>query len=254
MSRCLPAFLVLALSASPLFAQGGYGHLEGQIVFAGNAPNLPPLVAMGAQVKDAAICAANPVPDNSLLVDPKTNGVANVFVYLRSAPENVHPKLAPVPAKPAVFDQKGCSFEPHALFVRSGQEVAVYSQDACAHNTHTYPIKNDAVNFLLQPKPPKPEIIPARNTKASEILPIQVKCDIHPWMSAYWLILDHPYATISAADGKFRIENLPAGEHSFRVWHERAGYLERSLKVTIEDGKTTTIDVKETTFPAKEFD
>lgn len=26
-------------------------------------------------------------------------------------------------------------------------------------------------------------------------------------------------------DGRFRLENLPVGQHVFRVWHERLGYL-----------------------------
>jgi hypothetical protein len=27
-------------------------------------------------------------------------------------------------------------------------------------------------------------------------------------------------------DGRFTIQNLPVGQHVFRLWHERAGYLQ----------------------------
>ena len=58
------------------------------------------------------------------------------------------------------------------------------------------------------------------------------------------MVTDHPYVGITDADGKFKIENLPVGEHSFRVWHERQGYLNRSYKVTVEAGKTTVLNVE----------
>ena len=59
-----------------------------------------------------------------------------------------------------------------------------------------------------------------------EFLPMQVKCDIHAWMKAYWLVLDHPYMAITDKNGKFNIEKIPEGEHEFIVWHERIGYLD----------------------------
>jgi len=83
-------------------------------------------------------------------------------------------------------------------------------------------------------------------------LPIQVKCDLHSWMQAYWLVLDHPYSAITQADGTFEIKDLPVGTHQFRVWHERVGYLERSLKVKIKDGQTTQLDPMEYKIEAKD--
>ena len=52
-----------------------------------------------------------------------------------------------------------------------------------------------------------------------------INCVIHPWMRGYLLLRDNPYMAKSDADGRFRIENLPVGEHEFQLWHERAGYL-----------------------------
>ena len=75
-------------------------------------------------------------------------------------------------------------------------------------------------------------------------------------MTAYVLILDHPYAVVSDKDGKFKIEKLPVGELEFRYWHERAGYLiktvkivdgkekfENTVKIKIENGKTKDLGV-----------
>jgi len=74
-----------------------------------------------------------------------------------------------------------------------------------------------------------------------EIRPFPVKCDMHTWMSAYWLVLDHPYAAVSDADGRFKIIDLPAGRYDFMVWHERAGLIRRDLKVNVTADQTTEI-------------
>jgi uncharacterized surface anchored protein len=33
--------------------------------------------------------------------------------------------------------------------------------------------------------------------------------------------------------GRFEIPELPPGEYTFKVWHEKAGYINRRLKVTV---------------------
>ena len=49
-----------------------------------------------------------------------------------------------------------------------------------------------------------------------------VVCNIHPWMKAYILSLDHPYMAVTGEDGTFEIKNMPAGQHEFQFWHEIA--------------------------------
>ena len=86
----------------------------------------------------------------------------------------------------------------------------------------------------------------AVNYKISESLPLKVACDFHPWMQAYWMVVDHPYAAVTDKDGKFTIPNLPVGEHEFRVWHERKGYLNRKYAVKVQTGDNAlkTMEIK----------
>jgi len=220
----------------PVFAQG-WGNLTGQFVLDGPVPPPKLLVRKGEQVKDAEVCAAHDVPDESLIVDPTTKGIKNIFIYLRRAPA-VHPDLKQSKVKEVVQDQHGCRYVPHALIVRTDQVIVVKSADPIAHNTHTYPIFNQPVNFVLKPSDREGVKVTFR---APELLPVAVKCDLHPWMLAYWLVVNHPYAALTDEQGRFTIEKLPAGTHRFVVWHERVGYIERSLTVKIEDGKTTDL-------------
>ncbi|MEZ6125260.1 MAG: hypothetical protein R3C49_19095 [Planctomycetaceae bacterium] len=71
-----------------------------------------------------------------------------------------------------------------------------------------------------------------------------MKCDFHPWMMAYWLVLDHPYAAATDAEGNFTISNLPVGEHEFRIWHERAGYIDRKFMVNVKAGDNAPVTYK----------
>lgn len=227
---------------------GGYGSLTGQYVLDGAVPERGILVMKGdPQAKDPAICAAADIPSDELVIDAATKGIANIFVYLPKA-TSIHPKLKESAVKEIVFDQKGCRFIPHALFARTDQTVLVKSADACAHNTHTYPIAGQPVNFILPPNERKGTGIA---NKVPERLPFTVKCDIHAWMKAHWLVLDHPYAAITDEKGKFTIADLPAGDYEFRVWQEKVGYVNRTLKVSITPGKVT--DIGTVRVPADRF-
>jgi len=229
-------------------AEEAYGTVVGQFVIEGEIPQLRPLVEAGAVGgNDAAICAAANIPDDSLVVDPQSKGIANVFVYLSKA-DKVHPNLKESSKKEIDFDQKGCRFFPHALFVRTDQVVLVKSMDNCAHNTRTVPLKNQQQNYSLTANDRTG--VPFKN-RLPERLPIEIQCNIHPWMKARWLVLDHPYGAISDEQGKFKIADLPAGDHELILWQERVGYINKKFKVTVTGG--TTSDVGTISVPAAKF-
>lgn len=223
------------------------GTFSGTIKFEGEIPFLPPLVKQGdSKVKDAAVCAASAIPDESLVVDRKRRGIANVFVYLRMRPENLSEDDAKPEKKSVVLERKGCRYVPHTTIVRTNQKVKVVSRDKIAHNTHFYVFKNTAYGMLV---PREGEVL-LREFDRPEPLPMKVGCDIHPWMEAWVLVVDHPFAAVTGKDGKFKIEGLPLGTHEFRIWHEESGWLEKSCKVSINAGKVTKAKLK---YPADRF-
>ena len=217
-----------------------FGGFEGQFVIEGEAPP-PPAAAAGG----VAICPAGAHPDESLVVDPKTKGIANIFIYLSKPPANIPPALQVSSTPEVVFDNKGCRYVPHAAVVRTDQEMRFTNSDGMAHNIHTYTLFNPPQNFLVTANDQKGSAFPV---KMAERLPLPVKCDVHPWMQGMVLVVDHPYAVVTDAQGKFKMSGLPEGDHSFRVWHENKGYLERDWKVTIVAG--TTVQVPSVTVPS----
>ncbi|MBM4075862.1 MAG: hypothetical protein FJ267_09485 [Planctomycetes bacterium] len=215
-------------SSEGVAGEGGVGSLKGKVEFVGDYAPLSPLFNKGGASKDPTVCGAEAIPNESILV--KNGGLANTFVYLDKIPKGA--KAEPV-GDPLLFDQKVCIFTPHALVVRAKQVVKILNADGAAHNTHTYPKKNNGFNSVVQPND--------RNGvdlvySQAEREPFQVGCDIHPWMVAYHLPLDHSFGTVTGEDGSFEIKNLPAGKHEFRVWHEAGKMLEKAFVVTIKPG------------------
>ncbi|MFO1021455.1 MAG: hypothetical protein U0903_12275 [Planctomycetales bacterium] len=223
-------------------APAGFGDLNGVVTVDGDVAAAPLVVKKGdAAVKDAAVCAAEDVPDDSLAVDPKTKGLSSVFVFLAKPPKNINPDLKKDEAKEVIFDQKTCRFIPHALLVQTDQVVLVKSDDAVSHNTHTFSTRNPQINTSISPNDRKGVVF---KVPKPESRPFEVKCDVHPWMKAYWLTIDHPYGAVTDAQGKFSIKGLPAGNHEFVVWHERGNVLERAYKVTIKPGAAQEVALK----------
>ena len=105
--------------------------------------------------------------------------------------------------------------------VRTGQSLIVGNKDSVGHNTKIDSFANSSINVLVPSRAAVEQRFPA-----AERGPVPVGCNIHTWMQAHLLVKDHPYAAISAADGSFRLENLPHGEWTFQFWHETAGYVD----------------------------
>lgn len=230
--------LLIALLVRPLTGfTAEWGSIEGQFIAAEDVENPPPLLKAAGPT-----CRIPFVPDDSLVIHPENRGLANVIVYLPKAPHEVHPDLAQAPQEKLTFSTQNCRFLPHVLAVRTGQPVNCTNPDKTAYGVHISPVKSAAM--VIHPKAGDP-VGQDVKIEVAETLPVKVTCDVHPWMSAFWVVTDHPYVAVTDADGKFKIANLPAGEHSFRVWHERQGYLNRAYKVKVEAGKTNILKVEE---------
>ena len=227
---------------------GNWGGVSGQILFEGKPPRQRYHFRKNAFVKDRKFCATQDMPDEWLVIHPENQGIAHCFVYLHRKPKRTHPLIREPRKKVLIHREVRCRFEPHTMIVRVGQRVDVKNRDSIAHNSHYHALHNQQSSIIAVPNDTVQGLFtPSRK----EILPIRVTCDIHNWMTAYWLVTDHPYAAITDYHGRFRISGLPAGEHEFRIWHESAGYLTRRLNVTVRAVKVSEIPVLK--FGIKQF-
>jgi plastocyanin len=237
-----------APSATPSAAapskQEGYGTLKGQVVFAGDPPAAKVLFEKGKAAKDPEVCAKDaPLLSERLVVDGATKGVKNVLVYL-SKPTSVSDDAKKAyAAHPVMFDQTKCVFDPHVLGIMAGEPITLKSSDPVNHNINAK-LKTSAFNQLLAPQG-KTEFKPT----GPERTPAEVTCDIHPWMKAWWMVLDHPYFAVTDAKGYFEIKNAPAGTQKVVVWQEavdKSGFVSAPSgdEVVINANDTVVHDVK----------
>jgi plastocyanin len=197
------------------------GVLHGKALFQGEAPRRRK-VDMGSDPACHAL-HSEALRDESMIVGEKGE-LANVFVWVSKGLEG---KSFPVPAEPAVLDQKGCCYQPHVLGMRVGQKLVVRNSDPVTHNVHSFAKKNKAFNQSQQSGGKDLEHV----FEKEEVL-MQIKCDIHGWMSTYVGVVEHPFFAVTGADGGFRLEGLPPGEYTLSARHEVLGTQKATVTVT----------------------
>ena len=221
-------------------AEEGWGTITGQIIFEGNVPEPTILVKQGDQnAKNAEVCAVKDVVSEDLVVDKETKGLKWAVVSI-GGKLKIHPDLAKAEGT-AEMGQEHCHFIPHVLAMRQGQKFIVSSNDAVGHNSNCAGIKNATFNPLIPAAPPGgkttldgPDLVADR---------LKVNCNIHPWMSAYIIVFDHPYFAVTDDKGNFKIENVPAGAQKLVIWQDK-GFNEGSAKgndITVKAGETTDL-------------
>jgi hypothetical protein len=50
---------------------------------------------------------------------------------------------------------------------------------------------------------------------------MKLECDQHNHMQNWFLRVDNPYYAFSAADGSFKIDQVPPGSYELRAWHPK---------------------------------
>lgn len=169
----------------------------------------------------------------------KDGMLKNVMVFVK---EGLGDAKFPADAgKSFTIDQKGCMYRPHVLTMQTGQGIVVLNSDATLHNIHGLPEKNPPFNIGQPQQGMKsdPFIM-----KQAEIF--KVKCDVHPWMSAFVGVFEHPFHCVTGEDGAFELKNLPNGNYTIVAWHEEMGEQSQTVAVT---GETHEIEF---TFKAPE--
>lgn len=192
------------------------GSISGTISFHG----APPKTASIDMTQDPG-CPSQPQPSQTLVVNDGHLG--NVFVYIK---DGLPRGRFAIPPEPAVLDQKGCRYVPHVLGLMAGQQLKILNTDTADHNVHDLPRNNPEWNESQ--KPTDPAVV--KTFPHPEIM-IPIQCNQHPWMKAYLNVMSNPYFAVSAADGAFRIDNLPPGEYTLAAVHEKLG--ERTMKVRV---------------------
>lgn len=219
------AALMLGVLCSVVAARAG--SVRGVVNYAGTDPDTA--IEMAAD-PDCLMLHSETVYTEKVVADGSGH-LANVFVYVKSglAGGNYSP-----PADSHLLDQKGCQYGPHVSGIIVGQELVIRNSDNTLHNVHALP----KVNREFNQGQPFQGMETKKTFDKPEVM-IPFKCDIHPWMSSYVAVLEHPYFGVSGADGSFSIDDLAPGSYEIEAWHEELGT--RTQQVTVGDGVSEVV-------------
>lgn len=155
---------------------------------------------------------------------------ANVVVYLEGVPrtaadENLH----------ASIEQKDIQFAPRFAVIVKGTTVDFPNHDKIFHNVFSTsrPARFDL--GLYRSGGSKSVVFKREGV-------VDIFCNIHPDMSSRVLVVPTHHYALTDAQGRYRIDGVPAGTYPAVVWHPNGK--ETRTTVTVEAGKVTTLNAQ----------
>lgn len=145
---------------------------------------------------------------------------SNAVVYIASAPGQFAPQNSPR------MNQTSLTFQPAVLPIVAGTTVQFQNSDDVLHNVFTPSAAGDRFNLGSWPKG---QTKPYTFTKLGKV---ELLCNVHQEMHASILVLQNPFFAVTDKEGNFRVENVPAGTYTLKVWHERGTGPAQTITVT----------------------
>ena len=206
----------------------GGGVISGVVLFKGTKPKPKELTSIAGN----AFCKqcykdALPVQDTFVFGKNGDNDtLQNVLVYVSKGLEG---KTFDASKGPVVLDQVACVYTPHVVAVMAGQPLEIRNSDATLHNVMTAPNNNPSFNFGM----------PVKDQKVMKVFrapefKVNLRCFMHPWMSAYVHVLGHPFFAVTGPDGTFTLRGLPPGEYELTVLHESSLFEAEPQAITLK--------------------
>ena len=154
----------------------------------------------------------------------------NVVVYI----EEVNGNDYPAPEEKGILDQLNLTFVPHVIAVQKGTKIDFPNSDSVRHNLYSPPDCCNQFNLGTY------DVGVIKTVDFDKVCSIPLLCNVHAEMSAFVLVLENPYFSVTEKDGVFKIDNVPPGTYKVSAWHEKLRTV--TADVTVEAGKTSNAD------------
>ena len=157
------------------------------------------------------------IPNVSICLASEISGsVRTVFGPLQNAVvyiEKIDGETFLPSVEPAVLSQTNLSFIPHVLPIIVGTTVNFPNHDVLRHNVFSPSSfkKFDLGTYL--PDSSKSIIFDKPGV-------VSLLCHVHHEMSAFILVLETPYFSVTDQNGDFTLRDVPPGKYKLTVWHE----------------------------------
>jgi plastocyanin len=209
LSALLMAPLLLAAPAPPAGSIRGRVHVLREV----------PPVAPRPSVAELGTPRTPDLPDRRQSV-----------VYLETAPQRAFEEHLGSHVR---LDQRNQTFVPYVLPVAVGTTVEFSNSDSTYHNVFSL---SKARRFDLG----RYGRGRSKSVRFDQPGVVRVFCDMHSHMSAFILVFAHRFFGVTDAEGRYRIEGLPAGSYTVVAWNDGQ---EREIRtVQVREGEATEVD------------
>jgi plastocyanin len=186
--------------------------------------------AMVLVVCGAAIAQAQDdrVLKGTVSLPREAGSVRDVVVYLDG-------RIGTAKSGKSVVDQKGMMFVPHVSAVVVGSAIEFLNGDPVPHNVFsTSPAKHFDLGMFNKGE--------SRTVTLDAPGIVELRCNVHPKMRAFIVVLENEYFTIPDDQGNFQISGIPPGRYKLCAWHETLPAIE--TWVNLDEAKIRTVDLR----------
>jgi plastocyanin len=131
--------------------------------------------------------------------------------------------------KPATLEQEGLQFRPAVLAVQVGTPVVFPNRDPIYHSVFSYSGTKKFDLGRYRPGEEPPAVVFDKPGTVS------LFCEVHDHMRGSIVVVDSPHFVRTDAHGNFRLQGLPAGKVTFKVWLGPKETIERSVELKAGD-------------------
>jgi hypothetical protein len=226
-SRFLTLLITLLLTGISANARAQeWRDFQGQFTFVSKIPERKELKVSEKEKFAAGLPADHKFLDESLLINEKNRGIANILIW--AIPDSDKP-VAKMPIHPSyekdqptehVIKIKDFVYAPRVSAMRTGAKLKIEGEDPVEHYS-----KIDSPALEESGRSIPEGHVETFNFKKQTRFPASISCTIHPHEKAYLLVRDNPYFAVTNDQGVFEMKNLPVGEWRFKAWHEKSGYI-----------------------------
>jgi plastocyanin len=131
----------------------------------------------------------------------------------------LEPATGKAPVKPMAdveISQARRQFAPRVTLVTVGTKITFPNFDTVRHHVYSFSATKTFELKLYAGVPNAPVTFDKPGVAV-------LGCNIHDAMAAWVVVADTPWFARSAADGRARIEGVPAGNYRLRLWHAALG-------------------------------
>jgi plastocyanin len=135
--------------------------------------------------------------------------IANAVVFVDAPP------VAQKAAAAQIVDQVEKAFVPGMLPIVVGTWVRFPNHDQIHHHVYSFSPTKTFELPLYKGDAAAPVLF-------DKVGVVRIGCNIHDWMSGIIVVLPSTQFGVTDAEGRFRLDNLPAGDYRLEAWHARS--------------------------------